>query len=73
MKWGLLLDLLARKTMFTLVFASTLHLKSRSVMCNGAEEKQAHCCDPYGLRAQEQPLFLVCFSVTIFTSIGTLP
>ena len=29
-------------------------------MCNGAEENQAHCCDPYGLRVQEQPLFLVC-------------
>ena len=38
----------------------TLHLESRSVMCNGAEEKQAHRCDPYGLRVQEQPLFLVC-------------
>ena len=37
-----------------------LHLESRSVMCNGAEEKQAHRCDPYGLRVQEQPLFLVC-------------
>ena len=31
-------------------------------MCNGAEEKQAHSCDPYGLRVQEQPLFLVCSS-----------
>ena len=29
-------------------------------MCNGAEEKQADRCDPYGLRVQEQPLFLVC-------------
>ena len=26
-------------------------------MCNGAEEKQAHRCDPYGLRVLEQPLF----------------
>ena len=24
-------------------------------MCNGAEENQAHCCNPYGLRVQEQP------------------
>ena len=38
-------------------------------MCNGAEENQAHHCDPYGLRVQEQPLFLVCSSITIFTSI----
>ena len=29
-------------------------------MCNCAEEKQTHRCDPYGLRVQEQPLFLVC-------------
>ena len=47
----------------------TLHLELRSVMCNGAEENQAHRCDPYGLRVQEQPLFLVCSSITIFTSI----
>ena len=46
-----------------------LHLELRSVMCNGAEENQAHRCDPYGLRVQEQPLFLVCSSITIFTSI----
>ena len=26
-------------------------------MCNGAEEKQAHRCDPYGPRVQEQPFF----------------
>ena len=26
-------------------------------MCNGAEENQAHCCNPYGPRVQEQPLF----------------
>ena len=43
----------------------TLHLESRSVMCIGAEEKQAHRCDPYDLRVQEQPLFLVCSS-TVF-------
>ena len=48
---------------------ATLHLELRSVMCNGAEENQAHRCDPYGLRVQEQPLFLVCSSITIFTSI----
>ena len=48
---------------------NTLHLELRSVMCNGAEENQAHRCDPYGLRVQEQPLFLVCSSITIFTSI----
>ena len=38
----------------------TLHLELRSVMCIGAEENKAHCCDPYGLRVQELPLFLVC-------------
>ena len=32
------------------------------VMCVGAKENQAHRCDPYGLRVQEQPLFLVCSS-----------
>ena len=36
----------------------TLHLEIRSVMCIGAEENYAHRCDPYGLRVQEQPLFL---------------
>ena len=34
----------------------TLPLEMRSVMCVGAEENQAHRCDPYGLRVQEQPL-----------------
>ena len=29
-------------------------------MCVGAEENQTHCCDHYGLRVQEQTLFLVC-------------
>ena len=48
---------------------STLHLELRSVTCNGAEENHAHRCDPYDLRVQEQPLFLVCSSITIFTSI----
>ena len=51
----------------------SLHLEWRSVMCNGAEENQAHRCDPYGLRVQEQPLFLVCSSITIFTSVGLGP
>ena len=37
-----------------------LHLELRFVTCNGAEENQAHRCDPYDLRVQEQPLFLVC-------------
>ena len=41
-------------------------------MCNGAEEKQAHRCDPYGLRAQEQTLFLVC-SRFVFYSYGLSP
>ena len=37
----------------------------------GADENQAHRrCDPYGVRDQEQPLFLVCSSITIFTSVG---
>ena len=49
---------------------ASLHLESRSVMCNGAEEKQAHRCDPYGLRVQEQPLFLVCSSI-VFYSYGS--
>ena len=37
----------------------------------GADENQAHRrCDPYGVRDQEQPLFLVCSSIIIFTSEG---
>ena len=39
-------------------------------MCNAAGENQAQCCHPYGLRVQGQPLFLVCSSITIFTSMG---
>ena len=39
-------------------------------MCNGAEENQAYCCNPYGLRVQEQPLFLVYSSINIITSMG---
>ena len=50
-----------------------LHLELRSVTCNGAEENQAHRCDPYDLRVQEQPLFLVCSSINIFTSVGLDP
>ena len=50
-----------------------LHLESRSVMCNGAEEKQAHRCDPYGLRVQEQPLFLVCSRIVFFTPMDQVP
>ena len=42
-------------------------------MCNGAEEKQAHRCDPYGLRVQEQPLFLVCSSIGFFTPMDQVP
>ena len=44
-------------------------------MWDGAEENQAHCCecDPYGPRVQEQPLFLVCSIITIFTSMGPGP
>ena len=49
-----------RVTPQSLMKVVTLHLELRSVMCIGAEENQAHCCDPYGLRVQEQPLFLVC-------------
>ena len=45
----------------------SLHLEMWSIMCNGADENQAHRCDPYVLRVQEQPLFLVCSSITIFT------
>ena len=41
-------------------------------MCNGAEEKQAHRCDPYGLRVQEQPLFLVCSRI-FFTPMDQVP
>ena len=51
----------------------TLHLELRSVMCNGAEENHAHRCDPYDPRVQEQPLFLVCSSINIFTSMGLDP
>ena len=47
-----------------------LHLELRFVTCNGAEENQAHRCDPYGLQVQEQPLFLVFSSITIFASVG---
>ena len=50
-----------------------LHLELRSVTCNGAEENQAHRCDPYDLRVQEQPLFLVCSSIGNFTSMGLDP
>ena len=50
-----------------------LHLEIGFVMCVGADENQAHRCDPYGLRVQEQPLFLVCSSITIFTSVGLGP
>ena len=50
-----------------------LHLELRFVTCNGAEENQAHRCDPYDLRVQEQPLFLVCSSINIFTSMGLDP
>ena len=50
-----------------------LHLELRSVTCNGAEENHAHRCDPYDLRVQEQPLFLVCSSINIFTSMGLNP
>ena len=52
---------------------ATLHLEMWSIMCNGADENQAHCCDPYGLRVQEQPLFLVCASITIFTPMNQVP
>ena len=55
------------------VIEATLHLELRSVTCNGAEENQAHRCDPYDLRVQEQPLFLVCSSINIFTSMGLDP
>ena len=41
-------------------------------MCNGAEEKQAHRCEPYGLRVQEQPLFWVCSRI-VFYSYGSSP
>ena len=53
--------------------AITLHLELRFVTCNGAEENQARRCDPYDLRVQEQPLFLVCSSINIFTSVGLDP
>ena len=39
------------------------------VMCVVAEENHAHSCDPYEPRIHEQPLFLVCSIITIFTSI----
>ena len=52
---------------------AALHLEMWSIMCNGADENQAHRWDPYDLRVQEQPLFLVCSSITIFTSMGLDP
>ena len=55
------------------VITLALHLKLRSLMCNGAEENQARRCDPYDLRVQEQPLFLVCSSINNFTSMGLDP
>ena len=33
-------------------------LRFKGCMYNGAEENQAHHSDYYGLRVQEQPLFL---------------
>ena len=44
-----------------------------SHVCNGAEENQANRCDPYNLQVQKQPLFLVCSSINIFTSMGLDP
>ena len=53
--------------------STTLHLEMWLIMCNGADGKQAHRCDPYGLRDQEQPLFLVCSSITIFAPMDQVP
>ena len=36
-----------------MVNGDTLHLEIEFVVCFGAEENQAHCCDPYGLRVQD--------------------
>ena len=58
---------------FVIFWSAPLHLELRSVTCNGAEENHAHRCDPYDLRVQEQPLFLVCSSINIFTSMGLDP
>ena len=58
---------------FLPLLVAALHLEIRSVMCIGAEENKAHCCDPYSLRVQEQPLFLVCSSITIFTPMDQVP
>ena len=32
----------------------TLNVELWSIMCNGADENQSHCCDPYGPMVQEQ-------------------
>ena len=42
---------------FTNIFecSGALHLEMWSIMCNGADENQSHCCDPYGPMVQEQP------------------
>ena len=56
-----------------MLIGAALHLEIGFVMCVGAEENQAHHCDPYGLRVQEQPLFLVCSSITIFTPMDQVP
>ena len=49
-----------RFSAINVVYCITALRISRFVTCNGAEENQAHRCDHYDLRVQEQPLFLVC-------------
>ena len=66
-------ELLWRGSTINYLYLLSLYLESRSVMCNGAEEKQAHRCDPYGLRVQEQPLFLVCSRIVFFTPMDQVP
>ena len=59
------------KDFMIMILRQALHLELRFVTCNGAKENQAHRCDPYDLRVQEQPLFLVCSSINVFYFYGT--
>ena len=47
-------------------YAYSLHIEMWSIMSNGDDENQAHILP---LWVQEQPLFLVYSSITIFTSV----
>ena len=71
--WISFLEEMTQAFVQTATQANTLHLELWSIMCNRADENQAHFCDPYGLRVQKQLSFLVCSSITILTSVGLGP